>query len=171
MAFKMNTHIGAIHAKTEGTKPHAKAKAEAHAIAQAKGNVVGVTNPLNINEDILSSPLAKRTKEERQANRAEKRKKKADRLSKGTTAQKNRAARIKGRAERSKIRQSGGTRGEKLDAKQKSRDKQKSSQTDLETNQKYKSRRGLEKGGTQENKKVDLEKYAPTPKRTKYGGM
>ena len=105
------------------------------------------------------SPLEKRrTKAERQANRAEKRKKKADRLSKGTAAQKNRAARIRGRAERSKIKQSDGSRGEKLDAQQKSRDKQKSSQTDPETNKKYKSRRGLQKGGDNESK-TDLTKY------------
>ena len=115
------------------------------------------------------SPLEKRrTKAERQANRAEKRKKKADRLSKGTAAQKNRAARIRGRAERSKIKQSDGSRGEKLDAQQKSRDKQKSSQTDLdsETGKKYKSRRGLEKGGENESK-TDLTKYAPKKDKEK----
>ena len=135
-----------------------------------KGSVEG--GELNMGEKEVSaankkesnSPLEKRrTKAERQANRAEKRKKKADRLSKGTAAQKNRAARIRGRAERSKIKQSDGSRGEKLDAKQKSRDKQKSSQTDPETGEKYKSRRGLQKGGEKENKKVKLKKYGEDP--------
>jgi len=149
-----------------------------------KGSVEG--GELNMGEKEVSaankkekvdSPLEKRrTKAERQANRAEKRKKKADRLSKGTAAQKNRAARIRGRAERSKIKQSDGSRGEKLDAQQKSRDKQKSSQTDLdsETGKKYKSRRGLEKGGENESK-TDLTKYAPKKdeekKIKKYGGL
>jgi len=63
MGFKMNTHIGAIHAKTEGTKAHAKAKAEAHAIAQAKGNIQGVSNPLN-----LGSPLKDRNSDAKKAN-------------------------------------------------------------------------------------------------------
>ena len=31
MAFKMNTSIGKIHAKTQGTKPHAKSVAMAKA--------------------------------------------------------------------------------------------------------------------------------------------
>ena len=39
MAFKMNTSIGKIHAKTQGTKPHAKAIATAQAPKPATGNV------------------------------------------------------------------------------------------------------------------------------------
>jgi len=52
MAFKMNTSIGKIYAKTQGTKPHAKAIATAKAPTPAKGNVHSVDNPLT-----YSSPL------------------------------------------------------------------------------------------------------------------
>ena len=47
MAFKMNTSIGKIHAKTQGTKPHAKAIATAQAPKPATGNVHSASNPLN----------------------------------------------------------------------------------------------------------------------------
>ena len=47
MAFKMNTSIGKIYAKTEGTKPHAKAIATAKSPQPAKGNVGMPTSPFN----------------------------------------------------------------------------------------------------------------------------
>jgi hypothetical protein len=43
----MNTSIGKIHAKTQGTKPHAKAIATAQAPKPATGNVHSASNPLN----------------------------------------------------------------------------------------------------------------------------
>ena len=48
MAFKMNTSIGKIHAKTQGTKPHAKAIATAQAPKPATGNVGMPTSPFHV---------------------------------------------------------------------------------------------------------------------------
>ena len=48
MAFKMNTSIGKIHAKTQGTKPHAKSVAMAKAPTSATGNIGMPTSPFNV---------------------------------------------------------------------------------------------------------------------------
>ena len=94
MAFKMNTSIGKIYAKTQGTKPHAKAIAAAKAPKPATGNVGMPTSPFNVGEpkedtrgffrkaiDGDQPGLDGSTKQSRAA-AAEK----ADRLKKGTKA-------------------------------------------------------------------------------------
>ena len=48
MAFKMNTSIGKIQAKTQGTKPHAKSVAMAQAPKPATGNVGMPSSPFHI---------------------------------------------------------------------------------------------------------------------------
>lgn len=58
MAFKMNTSIGKIHAKTQGTKPHAKSVAMAQAPKPATGNVGMPSSPFHI-EGNSNSPSEK----------------------------------------------------------------------------------------------------------------